>query len=186
MNRSGPPRRDPVKVAEWHAKSRGPKNSRAAKIRPQSSKKRADRAIRADLVGRLVAAGVRCEVCPELARAGVRTHCSGAIGGIHERRKRSSSGSTRNAENLIPCCNWSNATWIELHDDAARSLFGTWLVVRDGDPEWDRLAARLDRFDDPPEVTLRACDQCGAAFVTVPPSGILTCGHLLPSRRPAR
>lgn len=120
--------------------------------------------------------GVRCEICPELAAHGIVVPggCSG-LGGIHERRKRSGVGSVEHAPNLIPCCNHANG-WIEtaVGDDSARQRFGSWLVVRPGDDEWDALGGR---DVDPEPVAVKLCQRCGDAYVTVPPSGRLACGH---------
>jgi hypothetical protein len=125
-------------------------------------------------VAALAVEGVRCEICPELAAAGVSVPggCSGRIGGLHERRKRSGVGSVDHAPNLIPSCNNSNG-WIEDRAGAARAIFGTWLVLRPGDPEWETCGRDVD----PVPVTVRYCERCGDAHVTVPPSGALPCGH---------
>jgi hypothetical protein len=107
-----------------------------------STRKRQEKAVRAALVARLVAAGVRCEICPELAAHGIVVPggCPGRIGGIHERRKRSASGTVEHAPNLIPCCNNSNGGWIETAgNDLIRGRFGSWLVVIEGDDEWPAL-----------------------------------------------
>jgi hypothetical protein len=100
--------------------------------------------------------------------------CSG-LGGIHERRKRSSAGTLKHAGNLIPCCNNSNG-WIETStgERSARVMCDGWLVIRSRHPEWE-LYGRRDAEVTPVEVKL--CRRCGAAYVTVPPSGRLACGH---------
>lgn len=125
-------------------------------------------------MARLAVEGVRCEVCPELARAGVVVPggCSG-LGGLHERRKRSSAGSVEHAPNLIPCCNQANGLFIEDQPARARELVGTWLVLREGDPEWEQCGRNVD----PDPVTVKLCRRCGDAYVTVAPSGLLPCGH---------
>ena len=138
MKRSGPPaRKTPLKAG-----SGGLKRSR---LRPRSEKREAlyaeDRRPR---IERLVADGVGCLIGPLLADARLGTQCSGRIEGLHERRKRSAGGSLVNPENLIPACNRCNG-WVEDEPELARSLFGTALVVREGDDEWDRLGAREDR-----------------------------------------
>ncbi|HUV10964.1 MAG TPA: hypothetical protein VMX12_08290 [Acidimicrobiia bacterium] len=122
---------------------------------------------RAPLVRDLRAAGVRCEVCPRIDAAGIRVQCTGEVQGIHERRKRSSAGSLVVAENLIPSCDWGNG-WIEdryplLSVDIRRALFGSSLVVREGDEEWERLGVRAE----PTPVVVLTCDVCGDAYVTL-------------------
>jgi len=134
---------------------------------------------RTPLVSNLIAAGVRCEIGHVLAVAGVRPfRCSFAIEGIHERRKRSSAGSLVVAANLIPACNWCNG-WIEDNPAEARDLFGDFLVVREGDPEWDALGSR----NEPTPVEVEACHECGEPFVTVGPERgvfVAPCGHVQP------
>lgn len=95
-------------------------------------------------IERLVAAGLGCLIGPLLDDAGLEPECARRIEGLHERRKRSAGGSLVNGENLIPACNWCNG-WIEDNPAAARDLFGTALVVREGDLEWEALGARADR-----------------------------------------
>jgi hypothetical protein len=95
-------------------------------------------------IERLIAAGLGCLIGPLLAEAGIATQCRQRIEGLHERRKRSAGGSLTNSVNLIPACNWCNG-WIEDHPAQARSTFGTALVVREGDVEWESLGARADR-----------------------------------------
>lgn len=95
-------------------------------------------------IERLVAEGVGCLIGPLLEAAGVDVRCRRRIEGLHERRKRSAGGSLVNPENLIPACNWCNG-WVEDEPADARDLFGATLVVREGDPEWERLGARNDR-----------------------------------------
>jgi hypothetical protein len=98
---------------------------------------------RRPLIRALNERGVGCLICPLLVEAGVFTHCAGVIEGLHERRKRSAGGSLVNPSNLIPCCNWANG-WVEDHPAEARDWFGSLLVVREGDPEWEVLGRRSD------------------------------------------
>lgn len=144
-----------------------------APMRQVSRKKAAQKRTRAALVKWLIGEGVGCEVCPELARTGITIpgSCSG-LGGLHERRKRSSAGSTEYAPGLVPCCNASNLA-IECEPALMRERFGTWLVLREGDPEWEACGMRAE----PVPVAVKRCQRCGAAFVTIPPSGVLPCGH---------
>lgn len=180
MKRGGPLRRTGFKrkppTGERPAREPMPARDPAKGIPVRSARKRREMNVRATLVKRLVVEGVQCEVCPELGRVAgivIPGGCSG-LGGIHERRKRSGTGSVDHAPNLIPACNTSNG-WIETAtgDMSARSLFGSWLVVRPGDPEWDECG----RTDDPEPVTVKFCQRCGQAYVTVPPSGWLPCRH---------
>ena len=99
------------------------------------------RAERAPAVRALVEAGEPCRIGPLLAEAGLEPSCSGRVSGLHERRKRSAGGSLTNPENLIPACDWCNG-WIEDEPGLARDLFGSVLVVREGDDEWERLGRR--------------------------------------------
>lgn len=95
-------------------------------------------------IERLVAQGVGCLIGPLLEAAGVDVRCRRRVEGLHERRKRSAGGSLVNPENLIPACNWCNG-WVEDEPALARELFGSVLVVREGDVEWGGLGARSDR-----------------------------------------
>lgn len=96
-------------------------------------------------IERIVAAGIGCLIGPLLADEGIDGICTGRVEGLHERRKRSAGGSLVNGENLIPACNRCNG-WVEDNPAEARDVFGTALVVREGDEEWDRLGARHDRM----------------------------------------
>lgn len=144
-----------------------------APVRQVSKKKRAQKRSRAALVRWLVAEGVRCEVCPELARVGIVIPggCSG-FSEIHERRKQSGAGSMEVAGNLLPICRMANG-WIEDQAGTVRERFAPWLVLREKDPEWHEYGRRAD----PVPVEVKWCGRCGAAYVTVPPSGVLACGH---------
>jgi hypothetical protein len=102
------------------------------------------RTVRAPAVAGLVAAGESCRIGPVLADAGLFAGCSGAVQGLHERRKRSAGGSLNNPANLVPACNVCNG-WIEDHPALAREHFGSALVVREGDEEWEALSRRHDR-----------------------------------------
>lgn len=86
-----------------------------------------------------------CQVCPILARARIYLGCSGVVGGMHERRKSSSGGSRENPANLLAACNLSN-DFIEDQPELVREHFGTELVVREGDPEWEALGERAWRL----------------------------------------
>lgn len=130
MKRSGPLRRGaPLKRTRLAARSAKRADLYAEDRRPR--------------IERIVASGVECLIGPLLAETGWGG-CSGGVEGLHERRKRSAGGSLVNPENLIPACNACNG-FIEDHPEVARG-FGTALVVREGDEEWDSLGARADRF----------------------------------------
>jgi len=113
----------------------------------QRSEKRTEfmQETRAPTVGALALAGVRCQIGPLLDQVGLGGQCGGVISGLHERRKRSSGGSLTNPLNLIPACSWCNG---QVEDQAGpiRELTGDMLVVREGDPEWEQLGARQDRY----------------------------------------
>ena len=170
LARSGPP-------------ARRARLDRGAPLRPRSTKADAAARRRSALVQRLAAEGVRCEVGHVLAAAGVTPfRCSGALQGIHERRKRSSAGSLEVADNLVPSCNWCNG-WIEdrlpilLADDPDRwAPVAAFLVLRPGDPGFDDAGVRAAAT----EVAVRLCSSCGYPHVTVGPERgrlVAPCGH---------
>lgn len=183
MKRSGPPkRRTPLQAKQGLA--RAPMKRAPAPVKPrkaipvESAAKRRERSTRRALVGRLAAEGVGCEVCPELAGLGIVVPGGcGGLGGLHERRKRSAAGSVTHAPNLIPCCNPVNG-WIEYVGnqqlaDRAGPAVRRWLVVVEGDPDWDDCG----RDTNPAPVVVKLCVRCGYPHVTVAPSGRLPCGH---------
>lgn len=118
------------------------------------SKKRSTfmRDTRAPAVAAMVEDGTRCAIGPRLEMAGISGICVGQVSGLHERRKRSSGGSLVNPLNLIPACTPCNG-WVEdrlpilLGDDLERwEGLRRWLVVREGDSEWNELGSRTDRI----------------------------------------
>jgi len=92
---------------------------------------------------RIKNSGVECLICPLLMEEGIPILCARQIQGLHERRKRSAGGSLVNPMNLIPACNWGNG-YIENNPAQIRELFGSILVVREGDAEWEGLSSRND------------------------------------------
>lgn len=138
---------------------------------------------RAALVGELIAAGVRCEIGHVLAAAGVSPFpCTGAAEGIHERRKRSASGSMTIGANLIPACNGCNGwieDWLDVladEDDPEWVPMARFLVCRPGDDGFDDLGVRSEG----PVLAVRACSRCLVPFCTVGPEGgilVAPCGH---------
>lgn len=198
LKRGGGLKADPEKTRAWQDRSRkpiastgpiqrgapptdrreAPKRPLAARgpIRKASARKTREGTARRTLVGRLTAEGVGCEICPELALiAGIVVPGGcGGLGGIHERRKRSSVGAVDHAPNLIPACNASNG-FIEDNPELVAVLFGTWLVLREGDAEWESCGRDVD----PIPVSVAHCPYrgCGGAYVHVPPSMTLPCGH---------
>lgn len=98
---------------------------------------------RAPAVEALVASGETCQVGPILHAAHLFSPCVKQIGGLHERRKRSSGGSLVNPDNLLPACNPCNG-YIEDQPRLVRRLTGTKLIVREGDAEWSHLGKRAD------------------------------------------
>jgi len=114
-----------------------------SRLKSRSSKRAEVYVHRRAAIEAMVADGVGCLICPVLVEAGVPTERCAGIQGLHERRKRSAGGSLLNPQNLIPACNWSNG-WIEDNPAAARELFGSALVVREGDSEFESLGRRSD------------------------------------------
>lgn len=96
----------------------------------------ARRALNQDLIDR----PRPCEAGPALRAQGVDV-CTGRATCWHERRKRSSAGSTVNQENLVASCSRCNGA-IEDEPAAARRAG---LVAREGDPGWESLGRRADR-----------------------------------------
>lgn len=173
-----PLRRTPIaRAAPINRTGDGPQRPVKARkpLAPVSAARQVEKTARAALVAQLAAAGVGCEICPELARHGVTVPggCSG-LGGLHERRKRSASGALDSALNLVPACNLSNG-WIETvgNDELRRIGVFAWLVVIEGAADWERCGPRRD----PVPVEARYCERCGSAYLTVPPSGRAPCGH---------
>lgn len=153
-----------------------PKPQKRTAIKARSAKRAAlMREARAPLISRLARGGVVCEIGPLLGRLGVDpVPCTGRLEGLHERRKRSSAGSLLVAENLIPACNRCNG-WVEdrlpvlaAGDPERWAALKGLLVVREGDPAWDRLGSRAeaDRPNDAP------CSTCGTPYLSIAP-----CGH---------
>lgn len=136
MKRSGEPHPKPT-----------PREPKAPKGLASRSSKRAQhmRDERVPLVKSLIERGVRCGICPLLDEMSVPHPPCPGIQGIHERRKSGAGGSRTNARNLVPACNWSNG-WVEDKADLARGMFGSLLVVREGDEEWESLGRRADRI----------------------------------------
>lgn len=123
---------------------RGQGLRRTGRIAPRSKARTTQQAeVRVPMIEQMVAAGRRCEVCPQLLALGIALRCSGRIQGLHERRKAGAGGSRQNPANLVPACNLGNG-WIEDEPELARQL-GTALVVRESDPEWESLGRRADR-----------------------------------------
>lgn len=150
VKRSGrPERRTPLRSNTPLKRSELERGSGGLKRTPlrQRSVKRAGfmREVRAPAVAELVAAGEPCRIGPVLADEGLGPVCRGVVEGLHERRKRSAGGSLTNPENLIPACNACNG-WVEDYPKLAREVFGSVLVVREGDAEWDSLGWRADEL----------------------------------------
>lgn len=136
MKRSGPlQRRTPLTPGS--GLGRAPLRARSVK------RERLMREDRRPRIEAIVAEGVGCLIGPLLVDAGLDVRCSGRVEGLHERRKRSAGGSLVNPENLIPACNRCNG-FVEDEPRLVRELFGSVLVVREGDEEWVRLGRRAD------------------------------------------
>ena len=124
-------------------------------IRRESSGHAADRAERRALVKALQDAGMwECQIGKVLRRAEREPEhprsrtirlaagsCTLEPSGLHERRKRSASGSLTTLANLMPACSHCNQ-WVEREPALAHSLG---LVVREGDHEWFMLGK--DRWE---------------------------------------
>jgi len=105
------------------------------------------REVRVPYIQQLAEIGVGCEIGMVFAEAGIDSGCTGKLEGLHERRKRSAGGSLLNHANLIPACNRCNGH-IEDQPGEVRLLTGTALVLREGDPEWELMGRRSDRYGD--------------------------------------
>lgn len=114
---------------------------------PQRAAQMADHRI--PTIEAMVSARRTCEIGPILEAAGIATHCTRRIEGLHERRKSGQGGSRVNPANLIPACNWCNGH-VEDEPELIRAR-APYLVVRDGDPEWQSLSKRQDKM--PAELT---------------------------------
>lgn len=141
MKRGGPlKRKTPLKSNSTLGGNSGLKRTPLKQRSAQRSKVMKED--RVPLITALIEAGFSCEISPVLEHYGCddSKHCRGKIEGLHELRKRSAGGSLVNRQNLIPACNWCNS-WVEDNPLLAHE----WgLVVREGDPEWERLGKRND------------------------------------------
>ena len=149
LRRSAPMKRTPMKRGDSQLRrtemKRGSSEMARTPVKARSAKRsQVMRDDRVPMIKALVEAGVGCLIGPVLAEEGIHPGCTGEITGMHERRKRSSAGSLVNPENLIPACSICNS-WVEDEAGLARELFGTALVVREGDEQWVRLSKRNDR-----------------------------------------
>jgi hypothetical protein len=73
----------------------------------------------------------------------LRLRCGRWATEMHHRRKRSSSGALAHPDNVVPSCHDGNMA-VEDWPLVARRAG---LVLREGDPDWDRLSARTWRKD---------------------------------------
>lgn len=92
--------------------------------------------VREQLAGMLLFAGH-----PDAARQ-VRDRCDREAANWHERRKCSSGGSRLNRDNFVAACQPCNS----LIEEWPIEAHAAGLVVREGDPEWEALSKRNDRF----------------------------------------
>lgn len=104
-------------------------------MRPLSKKRQRVQRLRVELVRTMLAEDPRCDLGPTIELADAKHRCAGEAIGLHERRKRSSTGSLLNRANLRRCCAPCNS-WVEEHPRVAHMLG---LVVRPGDREWAEL-----------------------------------------------
>lgn len=111
---------------------------RSRTLSPESERRAAEAeeyaALRATLLPAPCGAGLA------LAKLGLG-FCTREATELHHRRKRSSAGALAHPGNVIPVCHSCNMA-IEDYPAEARAAG---LVVREGDPEWDRLSARAWR-----------------------------------------
>lgn len=78
-----------------------------------------------------------------LTTAHVVPPCRGPLTPHH--RRKAGAGGSWSMENLVTLCAGHNG-WVEDEPDDARDIFGTTLVVREGDPEWEELGRRAHRL----------------------------------------
>lgn len=87
-------------------------------------------------VAGMLAVSDRCEVGRRISSVDCTYRdCRGRANGLHHRRKKSSQGALMEPDNVLRCCDPCNG-WVEDHDARAHKAG---LVVREGDPDWDRL-----------------------------------------------
>lgn len=122
------------------ASTKGPARRSAARTKQMKGD-------RIPYVEALVKAGVTCEISPILEDLGIQHHCQRQISGCHERRKSSSGGSRMQRANLIPACSWCNEKIEDAVGEDRYEIEHSYLVVREGNPEWAQLSKRNDRLD---------------------------------------
>lgn len=87
-------------------------------------------------VAGMLAVDDRCEVGRKILSVDCKYRgCTRRATGLHHLRKKSSQGALMEPDNVLRSCDPCNG-WVEDHDERARKAG---LVVRSGDPEWDRL-----------------------------------------------
>ncbi len=108
-------------------------------LRPVSKKRSAGTGERAKVRNAVFERdGWRCQLAAKTEPDSCRGHLT-----YHHRRKASSGGAYIVANGLTLCEAHNQA--VEDHPQLARNLHGSWLVVREGDPEWDELGERAAR-----------------------------------------
>lgn len=121
------------------------------RIRSTSDKRRVENATRRELadLDPHAPCHLRQPLCDWLLMSGrrrearaVQDACKGTAEHWHERRKAGAAGSKINPENLLPACDNCNGAV----EDYPNEAHAAGLVVRPGDPEWDQLSKRNDRF----------------------------------------
>lgn len=126
------------------ARSGGPARRSKARTKQMSED-------RAPLVQALVEAGVTCEISMVLEELGIPHQCQRNLSGMHERRKSGAGGSRVNRENLIPACSWCNGYIEDVFDAPGKPyrtlIEGSYLVIREGHDDWERMGKRNDRLD---------------------------------------
>lgn len=87
-------------------------------------------------VAGMLAVDDRCEVGRKILSVDCKYRgCTRRATGLHHRRKKSSQGALMEPDNVLRSCDPCNL-WIEDRPERAAKAG---LVVRAGDPEWDRL-----------------------------------------------
>ncbi len=135
--------------------------ARSGRLAPRSAaRSKQMKEDRVPLVLAYIEAGITCEISPVLEDLGISHHCAHEIGGLHERRKSGTGGSRVNRANLVPACNWCNGFLEDAVGSDRVLIEDSFLVVREGDSEWEQLSKRRDKEVDPEERDVQ-CVTCG-------------------------
>jgi hypothetical protein len=147
---------DPAKIAAWRARSKPLGRGAPLVVVPErydANRRRkgttlrdrspdlADyyRRVRGPLVAQLIAESRGCEAALRIPPAELPGRCHGPLT-VHERRRRSDSGSLENRANLVVACLAHNSAMADCARGDVWHRHG--LVVLRGDPEYQALRAR--------------------------------------------